>query len=123
MRILVADGSATMRRIVVNSLKRVGFPVVVEAADGATAVSLSDASVDLVITSWRLPGMSGVEFTRLLRARAGGASIPILMVFPRPTKADMEAARAAGVSVCLVKPFTPQTLKLRIDQYIPTPAA
>ena len=116
MKFLVIDDSATMRRIVVNSLQRIGFTDVVEAGDGVEALKAFDASMGFVITDWNMPNMSGIEFVRALRARPDGASVPVLMVTTRSVKEDIVAAIEAGVSNYIVKPFTPQVLKEKIDQ-------
>jgi two-component system chemotaxis response regulator CheY len=116
MKFLVIDDSATMRRIVVNSLQRIGFTDVVEAGDGVEALKAFDASVGFVITDWNMPNMSGIDFVRALRARPDGASVPVLMVTTRSVKEDIVAAIEAGVSNYIVKPFTPQVLKEKIDQ-------
>lgn len=118
MKFLVVDDSATMRRIVVNSLQRIGFNEVVEAGDGIEALKAFDASVGFVITDWNMPNMSGIDFARSLRARPDGASVPVLMVTTRSVKEDIVAAIDAGVSNYIVKPFTPQVLKEKIDQLV-----
>lgn len=118
MKFLVVDDSATMRRIVVNSLQRIGFSAVVEAGDGIEALKAFDESVGFVITDWNMPNMSGIDFARALRARPDGASVPILMVTTRSVKEDIVAAIDAGVSNYIVKPFTPQVLKEKIDQLV-----
>jgi two-component system chemotaxis response regulator CheY len=115
MKFLVVDDSATMRRIVVNSLSRIGFTTCVEAGDGAEALAAFDASVDFVITDWNMPNVSGLEFVKALRARADGTKVPILMVTTRSVREDIVQAAQAGVSNYIVKPFTPQTLKEKID--------
>src|SRR5687767_14535284 len=99
MKFLVVDDSATMRRIVVNSLQRIGFPDCVEAGDGREALELFDASVSFVITDWNMPNMSGTELARALRARGdAGRTVPILMVTARSVKEDILAAMEAGVN-------------------------
>ena len=115
MRFLVVDDSATMRRIIVNSLQRIGFADCVEAGDGQEAIGKFDASIGFVITDWNMPNMSGIDFARALRARADGRSVPILMVTTRSVRDDIVAAIEAGVSNYIVKPFTPQVLKEKID--------
>jgi len=115
MRFLVVDDSATMRRIVVNSLSRIGFADCVEAGDGAEALAVFDASVDFVITDWNMPNVSGLEFVKALRARDDGKKVPILMVTTRSVREDIVQAAQAGVSNYIVKPFTPQVLKEKID--------
>jgi len=122
MRFLVVDDSATMRRIVVNSLQRVGFTEVVEASDGAEALDkVSD--VDFVITDWNMPKVSGAELTRTLRARPETQAIPVLMVTARSIRDDILSAIEAGVDSYVVKPFTPQVLREKIDAVLAARAA
>jgi two-component system, chemotaxis family, chemotaxis protein CheY len=118
MKFLVVDDSATMRRIVINSLQRIGFNDTVEANDGIEALQRFDSSIGFIITDWNMPNMSGVEFTRALRARPDGASVPILMVTTRSVREDILVAIEAGVNNYIVKPFTPQVLKDKIDQLL-----
>ena len=123
MKFLVIDDSATMRRIVINSLQRIGFSDTVEAGDGMEALERFDASVGFIITDWNMPNMSGVDFTRALRARPDGSGVPILMVTTRSVREDILAAIEAGVNNYIVKPFTPQVLKEKIDQLLATAGA
>jgi len=116
MKFLVVDDSATMRRIVVNSLRRIGFEDCVEAGDGVEALDTFDSSVEFVITDWNMPNMGGLDFVRALRARDDGKEIPILMVTTRSVREDIVQAAQAGVNNYVVKPFTPQILKEKIDQ-------
>lgn len=118
MKFLVVDDSATMRRIVVNSLQRIGFEEAVEAEDGVQALERFDSSVGFVITDWNMPNMSGVDFTRALRDREDGRTVPILMVTTRSVREDIIAAVEAGVNNYVVKPFTPQILREKIDQLL-----
>ncbi len=118
MKFLVVDDSATMRRIVTNSLQRIGFTDTIEAGDGLEALQRFDPSVGFIITDWDLPNLSGIEFTRSLRAQPGGSSVPILMVTTRSVREDIIAAVEAGVNNYIVKPFTPQILKDKIDQIL-----
>jgi two-component system chemotaxis response regulator CheY len=123
MKFLVVDDSATMRRIVINSLQRIGFHDTVEAGDGQEALTKFDSSVKFVITDWNMPIMSGMELTKILRTRPDGASVPILMVTARSVREDILTAMEAGVNNYIVKPFTPQTLKEKIDALLPAAAA
>jgi two-component system, chemotaxis family, chemotaxis protein CheY len=118
MKSLVADDSATMRRIVINSLQRIGFAEFVEAEDGTSALARFDASIGFVITDWNMPNMNGLEFARAVRGHPAGATVPILMVTTRSVREDILAAVEAGVNNYIVKPFTPQVLKEKIDQVI-----
>jgi two-component system chemotaxis response regulator CheY len=115
MKFLVVDDSATMRRIVVNSLKRIGYESCVEAGDGTEALEAFDASVGFVITDWNMPNMSGLDFVKNLRSLDHGKNVPILMVTTRSVREDIVAAAQAGVNNYVVKPFTPQVLKEKID--------
>ena len=74
MKFLVVDDSATMRRIVINSLQRIGFADTVEAGDGQEALAKFDSSIGFIITDWNMPNMSGTEFTKALRTRPDGAT-------------------------------------------------
>ncbi|MEO7362680.1 MAG: response regulator [Gemmatimonadaceae bacterium] len=122
MKFLVVDDSATMRRIVVNSLLRIGFSETVEAADGVDALAKFDDSINFVITDWNMPNMSGTEFTKALRLRGDGKLVPVLMVTARSVRDDILVAMEAGVNNYIVKPFTPQVLKEKIDALLPAAA-
>ena len=123
MKILVVDDSATMRRILVNSLQRIGYSECVEAGDGQEAINKFDASIGFVITDWNMPNMSGLGLTRALRSHPEGKAVPILMVTTRSVKEDIIAAVQAGVNNYIVKPFTPQVLKEKIDAILSGAAA
>ncbi len=118
MKCLVVDDSATMRRIVINALKSIGYGNVVEAGDGREALEHCDPSIDLVVTDWNMPVMGGLEFVRHLRARPATAKLPIIMVTTRSVKEDILQAVEAGVSSYILKPFTPQALKEKIDHVV-----
>ncbi len=115
MRFLVIDDSATMRRIVVNSLQRIGVTDIVEAGDGKEALSKFDTSIGFIITDWNMPNLGGVDFARAIRARDDGKQVPILMMTTRSLKEDIITALESGVNNYIVKPFTPQVLKDKID--------
>lgn len=123
MKCLVVDDSATMRRIVVNALKSIGYDNVVEAGDGSDALAKCDASIELVITDWNMPVMGGLDFVKGLRSTPQHAKTPILMVTTRSVKEDIMQAVEAGVSSYILKPFTPQVLKEKIDQILSVSSA
>jgi two-component system chemotaxis response regulator CheY len=123
MKFLVVDDSSTMRRIVVNSLQRIGFDNTVEAGDGREALEKFDPSVRFVITDWNMPNMTGTELARALREREDGKQVPILMVTARSVREDIIEAMEAGVNNYIVKPFTPQILKEKIDALMSMAAA
>jgi two-component system chemotaxis response regulator CheY len=123
MKFLVVDDSATMRRIVINSLQRIGYNNCIEAEDGQDALAKFDATISFVITDWNMPNMTGTEFTKVLRSQEHGKTVPVLMVTARSVKEDILTAMEAGVNNYIVKPFTPQVLKEKIDALLPAVAA
>ncbi len=116
MKCLVVDDSATMRRIVVNALQSIGHGQALEASNGKEALEAFDSSVDLVITDWNMPVMGGLDLVKNLRARPDASKTPILMVTTRGMKDDILHAMEAGVNSYILKPFTPETLKTKIDE-------
>jgi two-component system, chemotaxis family, chemotaxis protein CheY len=119
MRFLVVDDSSTMRRIVVNSLQRLGLKDVVEAEDGVDAMTKFNSRVGCVITDWNMPTMTGLELTVAIRAHPEGSTVPILMVTARSTREDIIAALNAGVQNYIVKPFTPDLLREKLEAILP----
>lgn len=122
MKFLVVDDSQTMRRIVTNALKGIGYDDIIEAEDGKDAFAkLYIEKIDFIITDWNMPNMNGLEFTKAVR---GGEeqynSLPILMVTTRGMKEDVMEALQAKVNNYVVKPFTPQVLKEKIDLILKT---
>ncbi|MBA4252220.1 MAG: two-component system response regulator, partial [Chlorobiaceae bacterium] len=109
MKFLVCDDSVTMRRIVLNSLKNIGYESFVEAQDGKEALAklAADPSINFLITDWNMPVMSGLELTRAIRADENLSKIPILMVTTRGVKEDIIEALQAKVNNYVVKPFNP----------------
>lgn len=120
-RYLIVDDSLTMRRIVINALKAIGYDNVIEASDGKDAIAkLTSVGADFVITDWNMPEMSGLELTRWIRANQQFQHLPILMVTTRGNKEDVLEALQARVNSYIVKPFTPQGLKEKIEQVLKT---
>lgn len=117
MKFLVVDDSPTMRRIVINALKQFGYDNVVEAGDGIEALDVlkKEGNIDFIITDWNMPNMTGLELTQTVRASTEFANLPILMVTTRGLKQDIVDALKARVNNYVVKPFTPQVLKEKID--------
>jgi two-component system chemotaxis response regulator CheY len=118
MKFLVVDDSVTMRRIMLNALQRIGYTDAVEASDGHEALSKFDESIGFVVTDWNMPVMSGLEFTRAVRATPAGQTVPILMVTTRGAREDIVTAVEAGVNNYILKPFTPSALKEKIDRLL-----
>lgn len=124
LKFLIVDDSVTMRRIVVNSLKTIGHDLFTEAADGREALVklTADDTINFVITDWNMPDVSGLELVKAIRTNPKYGSIPILMVTTRGLKEDIVEALQAKVNNYIVKPFTPQILREKIEQIIGTPA-
>ncbi len=119
LKILAVDDSPTMRRIIINTLKRAGFADVIEASDGRDALAkMKVEKVNFIITDWNMPEMDGLSFVTALRGMAEYKSLPILMVTTRSVKDDIILALKAGVNNYIVKPFTPETLKDKIEQVL-----
>jgi two-component system chemotaxis response regulator CheY len=116
MRVLVVDDSSTMRRIIINTLKKIGYEDTCEAGDGREALkSLAATPADMVVTDWNMPEMTGPEFVEALRAVPALAKIPVLMVTTQAAKEDVIVALKAGVNDYLIKPFTPDALKDKLQ--------
>lgn len=119
MRILVVDDFQTMRRIVINLLRQLGFTNVVEASDGQLGLDkVRDDKIDLVISDWNMPNMSGMEFLRALRTDEKYKTLPFIMVTAEGKKENVIAAVQAGVSNYIVKPFNAATLKEKLMKVI-----
>jgi two-component system chemotaxis response regulator CheY len=120
LKFLVVDDSVTMRRIVANSLKNLGYVNYIEAGDGREALTklATDDSINFVITDWNMPVFSGLELIRAIRSDDKLSKLPVLMVTTRGVKEDIVDALQSGVNNYVVKPFTPQVLKEKIDQII-----
>ena len=119
LKILAVDDSPTMRRIIINTLKRAGFENVVEANDGKDALAkMKVEPVNFVITDWNMPEMDGLTFVTTLRSMDEYKNLPILMVTTRSVKDDILEAMKAGVNNYIVKPFTPDTLKEKIESIL-----
>jgi two-component system chemotaxis response regulator CheY len=111
MKFLVVDDFSTMRRIVRNLLKELGYTNVDEAEDGAMALSkLKNETFDFVISDWNMPVMNGLDMLKSIRADAALAKLPVLMVTAEAKKENIIAAAQAGANGYVVKPFTAATL-------------
>ncbi len=125
LKFLVVDDSVTMRRIVINSLKQIGHDSFVEAGDGRDALNKlqADNSISFIITDWNMPDLTGLDLVKAVRANPKYETLPILMVTTRGMKEDIVEALQAKVNNYIVKPFTPQVLREKIEQIIATPVA
>lgn len=117
MKILVVDDFSTMRRIIKNLLKDLGFTNIQEADDGNTALPmLNQGDFDFVVTDWNMPGMQGIDLLRAIRADEKLKHLPVLMVTAEAKKEQIVAAAQAGVNGYVVKPFTAATLKQKLEK-------
>ncbi len=120
LKILVVDDSITIRRIILNALKTIGYTDVVEASNGKEALERLGDGVNFVITDWNMPEMNGLDLTKQIRTKPGSNDLPILMITTRGSEADVVDALQAKVNSYIVKPFTPQELKDKIDDVLKT---
>jgi two-component system, chemotaxis family, chemotaxis protein CheY len=117
MNILVVDDMSTMRRIVKNLLKQLGFNNVEEAGDGKEALNkLKAGNFGFVISDWNMPEMTGIELLRAIRADDKLKAIPVLMVTAEAQKENLMEAVQAGVSNYVVKPFTVEVLQDKLNK-------
>ncbi len=117
MKILVVDDFSTMRRIVKNVLKQLGYKNIDEAEDGAEALSkLKSKGFDFVVSDWNMPNMDGLEMLHKIRTDPELKELPVLMVTAEAEKDKVITALKAGVNNYIVKPFTAETLKQKMDQ-------
>lgn len=117
MKILVVDDFSTMRRIIKNLLRDLGFTNADEADDGNSALPmLKTGKYDFLITDWNMPGMTGIDLLRNLRADDALKNLPVLMVTAEAKRDQIVAAAQAGVNGYVVKPFTAAVLKEKIEK-------
>lgn len=117
MKLLVVDDSSTMRRIIKNTLQRLGYDDILEAEHGLQAWELLDTieGIKVLITDWNMPEMNGLDLVKKVRADGRFNDIPIIMVTTEGGKAEVITALKAGVNNYIVKPFTPQVLKEKLE--------
>jgi two-component system, chemotaxis family, chemotaxis protein CheY len=121
MKILIVDDSITIRRIISTALKSVGYSDTVEASNGKEALAkLANGGIDFIITDWNMPEMNGLDFIKEVRANPESSAMPILMITTRGTEHDVIEALQAKVNSYIVKPFTPQELKEKIEGILKT---
>ena len=117
MKVLVVDDFATMRRIVKNVLKQIGFTEIVEADDGSTALEvLRQTKIDLIVSDWNMPKVSGLDLLKAVRSDESLKATPFLMVTAEAQKDNVVQAVQAGVSNYVVKPFTAEALKEKLEK-------
>ncbi len=118
-KILFVEDSPTMRRIIMNSLNRIGFSQVIDAENGVDALEkLEYEEVDLIITDWNMPEMDGEELVKTLRSTPKYKHTPILMITTRGMQDDVLNAIRIGVNGYIVKPFTPEILDKKLSELL-----
>jgi len=117
MKILVVDDFSTMRRIIKNLLRDLGFNNTIEADDGMNALPvLQSGGIDFLITDWNMPGMQGIDLLKAVRADPKLQKLPVLMVTAESKRDQIVEAAQHGVNGYIVKPFTAVTLKEKIEK-------
>ena len=117
LNFLVVDDFSTMRRIVRNLLKELGFTNVEEAEDGVAALQkLRGGTFDFIVSDWNMPNMTGIELLRAVRADPALKHLPMLMVTAEAKKENIVEAAQAGASGYVVKPFTAATLDEKLNK-------
>ncbi|RLA17567.1 MAG: chemotaxis protein CheY [Gammaproteobacteria bacterium] len=117
MKILVVDDFSTMRRIIKNLLRELGFNNIDEADDGQTALpKLQAGGIDFLVTDWNMPGMTGIDLLKAVRADPALANLPVLLVTAEAKREQIVEAAQAGVNGYVIKPFTAQTLAEKIEK-------
>ena len=113
--IITVDDSSTMRRIIKNTLQKLGFETILEAGNGVEALEvMSKNKVDMIVTDWNMPEMDGLTFVKAVRAKYEYKDLPILMITTEAAKEDILTALRSGVNNYVVKPFTPETLQEKV---------
>ena len=117
MKILVVDDFSTMRRIIKNLLRDLGFTNTVEADDGKTALPILQAGgIDFLVTDWNMPGMTGIDLLKAVRSDSELVDLPVLMVTAEAKREQIIMAAQAGVNGYVIKPFTAATLEEKIEK-------
>ena len=113
--IITVDDSSTMRRIIKNTLQKLGFETILEAGNGVEALEvMSKNKVDMIVTDWNMPEMDGLTFVKAVRAKDEYKDLPILMITTEAAKEDILTVLRSGVNNYVVKPFTPETLQEKV---------
>ncbi len=114
--ILFVEDSPTMRRIIANSLKRLGYSDIIEAENGVDALDkIEGKTIDLLVTDWNMPEMNGADLVKSIRAMPEYETLPIVMITTRGMKDDVMTAMKLGVNGYVIKPFTPEILRTKLE--------
>ena len=124
LRILIVDDFATMRKVIRNLLKQVGYDNIIEAENGEAALTvLKSQKIDFVISDWNMPNMTGLELLKAVRADGELCKMPFLMVTAEALKDNVVEAVKAGVNNYIVKPFTAEVLNEKMEKILDKIAA
>ncbi len=118
-KVLVVDDMSTMRKIVAKTCKELGLKEITEAADGNAAweiISNPDSGIGLVVSDWNMPICTGLEFLKRVRADAKLKSVPFIMLTAESEAPQVAEALKAGVDNYIIKPFTPDNLKKKLEE-------
>lgn len=116
LKFLIVDDSTTMRKIIKLNLTKVGYSNIIEAAHGAEALQkLATEKVDVIFSDWNMPEMNGLQFLQKLRSQSDYQDIPVIMLTTVSTQDEVVAALKAGASSYIVKPFTADKLREKIE--------
>jgi len=115
-KVLFVEDSPTMRRIIMNSLKGIGFQQIIEAENGQDAMEKIEDGVGLVLTDWNMPEMNGKDLVEKLRSTDKFKNVPIIMITTRGMQEDVMDAIKSGVNGYIIKPFTPEVLEKKIKE-------
>lgn len=120
LKFLIVDDSITIRRIVSNTLQKLGYLKSVDAVDGLDALQklYNDSEINFIITDWNMPNINGLELTKKIRSIPKWEEIPILMITTKGAKNDIIDALKARVTGYVVKPFTPDILRDKINNAV-----
>jgi two-component system chemotaxis response regulator CheY len=120
INVLIVDDLASMRRIVTEILKEQGFNNLFEAKDGASALEiLKKEKIGLIVSDWFMPNMTGLELLKAIRADNNLKDIPFLMLTAEGKKENVIQAIQSGVSNYIIKPFTPETFRVKLEKILP----
>ena len=117
IKVLIVDDFATMRKVIRNLLKQVGYEDIVEAEDGVMALkALKAQKIDVIVSDWNMPNMTGLDLLKSIRAHERLKDIPVLLVTAEAEKENVVQAAQAGVNDYIVKPFTADVLQKKNDR-------
>lgn len=122
MKVLIVDDSGTMRTIQKRCLNKLGIEDIVEAEDGRKGLEAFErGTFDIILSDWNMPNMDGLALLKEIRQR--NTTVPVLMITTEAERARVVSAIEAGVSDYLVKPFTPEGLKEKLERWVPVQTA